>query len=313
MERTLVVSSNVVTMSSSLDDDWTVVSGNDKKRVMRRTRGRRGRSRPTTASLHKNVNSSISSSVLEDKKQMQDALSGCMDCLRSTQFYKNTLHTWSSLSDHIQCDDEQKKNVPRQIVCYGLGNFSHTSLTHYSASLWQLSCLLCLREFLLTKTSAVTILFYDPCTTSFEERFLADDNINVHVLTINDQGKRAVDASTVFFMPHCPSRLYENVLWANWEQMLSSPNAPMVFFGNSFRNHCEGLNKVDCPCMRELLPWFDEEQLQYSKVDCKESPGNFIGAFNDTYLTYFRHDETKAWPSRPYDSLEQDDKDQELL
>lgn len=39
------------------------------------------------------------------------------------------------------------------------------------------------------------------------------------MLAEDDAGKRRVeerDDKALFFMPHCPRRLYSNLLWANW-------------------------------------------------------------------------------------------------
>jgi hypothetical protein len=48
------------------------------------------------------------------------------------------------------------------------------------------------------------------------------------VMEENDEGKRRVRGPTAFFMPHCPMRLYSNLLWANWGDGLKD----LVIIGN---------------------------------------------------------------------------------
>ena len=70
--------------------------------------------------------------------------------------------------------------------------------------------------------------YYDPVTTPLEARVLVrlgwtlvDDESGKHA----SHGANALDTagvSTVFYMPHCPFRLYSNVVWANWSPALLS-------------------------------------------------------------------------------------------
>ena len=150
--------------------------------------------------------------------------------------------------------------------------------------------------------------YHDPCILPVEREML-ENVFHVHVLEYNDMGKRTlgiesvpcrqqrssvVDESslplssstaessrcrsrcTLFYMPHCPMRLYSNVLWAHWSRIfppasvdrkgmaasidecvdLSSrdndkpihslvaddgdaDDGPVILFGNSFRNYEE--------------------------------------------------------------------------
>jgi hypothetical protein len=140
----------------------------------------------------------------------------------------------------------------------------------------------------------VPVHYYDPCILPIE-RELLEIAFHVHVLEYNDMGKRmlgiesarcrqqqsnSVDISlpssssstaeslprcTLFYMPHCPMRLYSNVLWAHWSRIFppassesgsssndtnksihsvnaddgSANDGPVVIFGNSFRDYKE--------------------------------------------------------------------------
>ncbi len=50
----------------------------------------------------------------------------------------------------------------------------------------------------------------------------------------SEEGKYIVSDKTLFFMPHCPFRLYSNLLWANWSK-LSLSN--ILIIGNSFKEY----------------------------------------------------------------------------
>lgn len=74
------------------------------------------------------------------------------------------------------------------------------------------------------------MLVFDPVMGDAERAILAA--LGCGVLNTNEEGKRSCFASvgrgeeeassrdrrtpTLFFMPHCPQRLYSNLLWANW-------------------------------------------------------------------------------------------------
>lgn len=47
------------------------------------------------------------------------------------------------------------------------------------------------------------------------------------------EGKRSVcGAPTIFYMPHCGTALYNNLLWSNWS---ADALSKVVIIGNSFR------------------------------------------------------------------------------
>eukprot|EP01034_Spumella_vulgaris_P026250 gene26250-32796_t len=47
-------------------------------------------------------------------------------------------------------------------------------------------------------------------------------------------GKYDAVGRTLFFMPHCPYRLYCNLLWQNWSQLSNT-----VILGNSFQSYSD--------------------------------------------------------------------------
>ena len=114
----------------------------------------------------------------------------------------------------------------------------------------------------------IPIFYYEPCTLPLE-KVLLQEVFYVHVLESNDMGKLSVSSmneqlqsqtsqpqnirkqnsqyNTLFYMPHCPMRLYCNIIWAHWDHIMapqqaqldSIPTNPVVVFGNSFHAYDE--------------------------------------------------------------------------
>lgn len=54
-----------------------------------------------------------------------------------------------------------------------------------------------------------------------------------HVLLTPQEGKHSVQSQpTVFYMPHCGTALYNNLLWSNWS---ADALSRVVIIGNSFQ------------------------------------------------------------------------------
>jgi hypothetical protein len=97
------------------------------------------------------------------------------------------------------------------IVALGIG-----SLVSPTSQL-QLALFLCLCRVLLTSEDYASCSIFDPVLTDMDRDLYK--HLGIPVLTVNTKGKHTATARTLFFMPHCPYRLYCNVLWANWENL----------------------------------------------------------------------------------------------
>ena len=68
------------------------------------------------------------------------------------------------------------------------------------------------------KDIRTSFTIYDPMFTTKELRVC--EALGFKVSTANLKGKHeAASGPTLFFMPHCPHRLYINLLWANWNRL----------------------------------------------------------------------------------------------
>ena len=271
--------------------EWKTITRLDKKRVMRR----RGRNIPRS----RNDVHTSSTALIEDFDVLEHVVGECMKELGQSQLYQTLILQLNGTA------------LFRHLVCYGIGNFSASSTEHFSASMWQIACALCLqRDLGGNKDNIIMVSYYDPCMSPLEVRFL--EHREIQVLTTNDRGRLFVghDGPTIFFMPHCPKALYNNVTWAHWSCLEST-----AILGNSLVNHAEALanNKRSCPCLQILVPWIREQKLESPRRDLQQATGNFLGAFNDLYLTGFMS-KAAGWPERPDDlKLIDDDDDGELL
>jgi hypothetical protein len=287
---------------------------------------------------------SITSFTDSEAETLNACLQDCMDYLVKTDLWQMLVVT---LDQALSPDCGTKTNTNtcrsdtrriRQIVVYGIGNFSETGKTYYSASMWQLAFAVCLRTHFTDdvnhsdgnvdkEEAVIRLVYFDPCSTADEKTFLVE-RLDFHLLTTNDRGNHPVSAlSTLFFMPHCPAQLYEHVVWSNfWDHRDASSSSSssgqqqqephIILIGNSLRNLAENGKRRLLPCLQALLPFLHETELQPSVADNTQAPGNLVGAFNDTYVSYYSptnvsHD----WPKRPYDALLHDvnNADPELL
>ena len=104
------------------------------------------------------------------------------------------------------------------IIGLGLGSFVSSS-----SSLLQLAFTLSLRDECIRllspegniKTFSTTV--FDPMFSSLERRLC--ESLHLFVSVDNKKGMHHAHGSTIFFMPHCPYRLYCNLLWENWDNL----------------------------------------------------------------------------------------------
>lgn len=148
-----------------------------------------------------------------------------------------------------------------RIVSLGIGNFASSK-----PALLQLALALCLqKDFLEDSDEAAAdddkpkCVAYDPHFTPREMEACRDLGIVVPLRAENGVHNVA-GKSTLFFMPHCPYRLYSSVLWQNWQHLSS-----VFIIGNSFSSyHLRSISPsmpLDCDCIRLLQSLTEEQTL----------------------------------------------------
>ena len=117
----------------------------------------------------------------------------------------------------------------QSLVGLGIGRF-----TASPSALLQLAFLSCLRAVegsTVAAASPVTVVF-DPLFSPLERRLCEQLGLTVSAENRRGMHRVAGGTTTLFFMPHCPYRLYVNLLWENWECL-----EHVVILGNSFQSY----------------------------------------------------------------------------
>jgi SRR1 len=160
-----------------------------------------------------------------------------------------------------------------------------------------------------SQSPVVPLLYFEPLMTPLEAKIL--EKLKIQIIQDNERGCRRIGTSvtershTLFFMPHCPMRLYSNLLHTNWDDLRQH----VIIFGNSLSRYIDGdqhhqiiqakEKEQSLRVLRMLRPFWKEKRLIIGKDDLNRCAEGFEQAFNDTSLTYFPS--TKKWPERPQD------------
>lgn len=234
------------------------------------------------------------------------------ECLRSACVYVPRQQQEQKSNDNIESSQPQlspssssegltmEEMYIEDIVCYGIGCF-------YKAQpipMLQLACALLLRNHLCRRglfhddgdkakaaheENDVNIYFYEPLMKPVEREVL--EMFHVRIIETNEQGKRCIRErnnnrkATLFYMPHCPMRLYSNVVWANWGVNLAHN---VVILGNSFAAYdnrtVKRTEREDASnCVFRSLPYTRELALELKNIDVDY----FEEAFNDSCVIRF--------------------------
>eukprot|EP00984_Skeletonema_dohrnii_P000759 scaffold221_cov113-Skeletonema_dohrnii-CCMP3373.AAC.3 len=233
-------------------------------------------------------------------------------------------------------DKESSQLNIREIVAYGIGNFATSSFSAPMLQLACVLFLRRratsstvtdsndddnasndndIQNVFKREQDQVPIYYYEPCILA-EERDLLETVFHVSVLENNEFGKLHLQSmrrqdgekasatttsmtsvsKSLFYMPHCPMRLYCNVLWSQWESLDST-----IIYGNSFHSYDErtlseegrtdptnGILRI-IPCTNEIpikLRGNRRGEELYDALNHLET------AFNDCNIISFMVDET---------------------
>lgn len=76
-------------------------------------------------------------------------------------------------------------------------------------------------------------LLFDPVFIAEEIEIIK--NFNCFIIAENEEAKRKINKKTLFFLPHCPKQLLNNLLWKNWTTSLKH----CIIVGNSINKIIE--------------------------------------------------------------------------
>eukprot|EP00899_Mesostigma_viride_P003493 jgi/Mesvir1/13144/Mv06113-RA.1 len=160
------------------------------------------------------------------------------------------------------------------LVIYGVGNFQASPVSRSQMAL-------ALRLAADLGAPSGSLEFYDPALTSLESDVLR--RLGVVPLGENEECRRRADRVTLFYMPHCEARLYDNLLSANWSH---DQLCRLVILGNSFRRYQERWDvKPSPPPPRPDRLLQVEPFVVEVPVSCQGFGG--VGAFNELSFHHF--------------------------
>lgn len=168
-------------------------------------------------------------------------------------------------------------NTNSQILCFGLGRFSSCSTSRF-----QLAYILLIKEHFNIKSAS----FSDPIFSSQEKLLL--ESLNCQVITENLEGKNQIENNdkTIFYLPHCPKQLTNNILWKNWGIHLKN----IILIGNSFDSLIsltpERILKSNAEFILKINPFVKELHL--------ENNFKYSDIFNDTSIHLFEKDKIES-------------------
>jgi hypothetical protein len=166
----------------------------------------------------------------DDNRTVEDIINGfspLLATLKKSDFLKRVLMSL-------------EKTAPEgfsMMISLGVGNVLSSQ-----SSLLQFALVLCIRESWQLSVADAPLLNVDNCDVSkifshdgdisndnkyqiFDPLFAAKESLVCRSLGLfvsdeNKKGKhKAAKGPTLFFMPHCPYRLYVNLLWENWDNL----------------------------------------------------------------------------------------------
>lgn len=202
-------------------------------------------------------------------------------------------------------DVRKEYDIDLDFVCYGIGRISISDIARWQLAVW----LRVLRE-----VAAERFFLHDPVLGP-NERILVQE-LGFQLLETNhnsnqrnkQMGLWSCDTTpTIFFMPHCPKGLYQNLLWANWSAACLNR---IVIIGNSFEGYADQLgqdkvNKEQIPTVLALTALPDVVQecpvLESKSINEKRHREMRLGcsSLNDTRILRFRVPEGSLLPERP--------------
>ncbi|XP_055903951.1 SRR1-like protein [Eupeodes corollae] len=163
--------------------------------------------------VYKNISDNVFPEV--DVPKFLTRLQRVRDKMESSDYFQLSL---SILNDSLQ-----ENNIKiAKLVCFGIGPF-----TRSIQALHQFGFILELQKNLQINDA----LYFDPVFRESEKEVLK--TLECSLMKENCEAKFASDVVTLFYLPHCPNSLTNNLLWKNWSPDLLSQ---VVLINNSFES-----------------------------------------------------------------------------
>lgn len=238
-------------------------------------------------SSYDDVMKTINTTIIELKRSSY--YNKLIETIKTSLESKNSNNISNNISNNN--DDDTCEYKLKEIVSLGIGSFSKSP-----SALLQLVMTLCLaQEFLhdnddSKEANKYNCIVFDPIFNDVE--VLVCNSLGLNASKENKFGKHnAVHdndsqyKTTLFFMPHCPYRLYCNLLWQNWSNL-----ANLIIYGNSFSSYglrrmhalsSEKTDLTDCIVCMESFTIERSLALDISRHNMPKELLHMENAFND--------------------------------
>lgn len=188
-------------MESPDGDGWTTVpvKGKYAKKIGRKTEHHIQKARDL---IHEPDGDEYEVSEEKERMLLRKIVSEYTPAIKQTKLYQLI---WSLINTESRFE---------RIIVLGVGRLMS------DASMLQLALTVALKDDLSNFDFLIECVVSDPILRPTDKRILKALDIKVN--EENVKGKLICDKNTLLFMPHCPYRLYSNVLWANWGEHLGN-------------------------------------------------------------------------------------------
>lgn len=197
--------------------------------------------------------------------------------MQNSEFLQSVIRSLTDLS--------QLKKAS-EIICLGIGRIAECSIAKH-----QLAFISLIGKHFGIKT----IKFFDPVLSKHEHQLI--EKLNYEVLTENKEGKFKAVQSILFFLPHCPKQITNNLLFANW-----NPDniKNLVLICNSFQKI------IDTTPERFLRPngHYILEINQFASEKEIDNNFRFTDIFNDFSIVSFPSDKLDKAPADLWENPE---------
>lgn len=160
---------------------------------------------------------------------------------------------------------------PVDLVCLGIGSLCASENSQY-----QFGFLTLLKELFHVQDQSAWI--FDPIMTKSDVELAF--KFGFQVPQHNKAGRHHVSKRSVFYMPHCPRALYDNLLLENWNE---ASLGNLMIIGNSF-SHYElftSTHQMKESMIYRALPHVKEHVIH------QPGQGELFAAFNDQSVHIF--------------------------
>jgi SRR1 len=215
-------------------NEWTIVNKKGKSKFLTHDNNET----ISTGSLKRNLKKHLSILQTDDSDNgldwTKEAINGYIDDLNQLVelIRKQSVHSTAITCIRECCEKYCARNINTSTECnvylIGLG-IGH--ICKSQSSMLQLSYFMTLHrslQELLTDQTSLHISVYDPVASPQDNAIYTQ--LNIDVSPSNSKGKMLsvdTDSLYLYFMPHCPYQLYNNILWSHWRQL---PN--LIIIGN---------------------------------------------------------------------------------